>query len=633
MSFNNTFSKHHIDSIVAFRAIAVIAVLIFHLEQSILPGGFLGVDLFFVISGFVVTKSIIEARSFNLIEFYKRRFFRLMPSASFIVLITMIIWLINFEALVDLNFKLSAMSSLLGFANITFMLQDGYWADSLKTNPFLHYWSLGVEEQYYLIWPIVVAMLFKTGTKNLKLMAALLFVSWIFTVYADKIYDGARFYSMPSRAFQFIAGAIAYQLSRSKRFVRFEFFLFFVGVLITFSCFYLVNGEAGLSISDILISTMGAFLLLLSCQNRSATRLIVNSVTLAIGKASYSIYLAHWPIIVFWNLKYGRGDHLSFIVLFFSSLAIGFICHWTIERSFQHRNYPHTLNVSSQRPIYGSCLFIFSLLSVSLSIVIDNKKNLESVGLSEEPIVINETERPTIVKSRKTIWTCNTYEQGRIKGNKQYKLFDDLPLDLCLEGEALLIGDSWGPEALVALQRFYGTSSVAALTSAGCIPIQKSYGGENYKDCTKMNKFRFDKSFLAKYDVIFIASNFNHWSKENIASVFQYMSSAHSMVYIFSNRPEFSVSVPEISKVKIDKDINLKAYLNKGVEERYLYMENLSQNFDNIRLIDWYTPFLKGEDFIYETGEGKPIFKDTNHLTADGAEMISESLIKNMTWN
>lgn len=156
------------------------AVVIFHIDENLLVGGFLGVDLFFLISGFVVTKSITETSNFRLSTFYTKRFFRLMPTAAFVVMTTSLIWIIFFEAIVDIEFGLSALSSLFGLANFNFMFMDGYWSDDLKSNPFLHFWSLGVEEQYYLLWPFFVLAIF--NLKKLTSPALILIAIISFTL-------------------------------------------------------------------------------------------------------------------------------------------------------------------------------------------------------------------------------------------------------------------------------------------------------------------------------------------------------------------------------------------------------------------------------------------------------------------
>ena len=372
---------------------------------------------------------------------------------------------------------------------------------------------------------------------------------------------------------------------------------------------------------------------MLGCQNKTIAKFIVNKVSLALGNASYSIYLVHWPIIVFWNIAFGTIGPGSLVILFCSTILAGIFCYKAIERPCQLKLQPHNPNLGNSRLLYGPALFAMTLVVVAVFISLENNHTSKGEFVaSKEYLSTAKDDKPSIVTSKKSIWSCNTYEQGRLKGNEEYKLFDDLPLDLCLKGDVLLIGDSWGPEALAALHKHYGAEKVAALTSAGCIPIQPKSDSSPYLDCNKMNEFRFDRSLLLKFETIFIASNFNRWPKKNISIFFQYLSSTHSSVYIFSNRPEFSLNVAEILKAKKGKKIDLKRYLSKGVKERYQYMIDLSQNHENISLIDWYDPFFINGDLIYKTKDGNQVFKDTHHLTSFGTEMIANKLVDNMTW-
>ena len=148
---------HFRPDIQGMRALAVLAVIFYHLPGEILVGGYLGVDVFFVISGYLITNQIvgkINEKTFSLFEFYKNRFWRLFPAMIFVVLITLIYasWVMSIGDLKKASH--SALSATFSLSNFYFFSQEGYFDTAARVKPFLHTWSLAVEEQFYLFWPV-----------------------------------------------------------------------------------------------------------------------------------------------------------------------------------------------------------------------------------------------------------------------------------------------------------------------------------------------------------------------------------------------------------------------------------------------------------------------------------------------
>lgn len=145
----------------ALRALAVSLVVLYHANNSLIPGGFLGVDIFFVISGYLITGLLVAEfdvkRRISFSDFYARRGRRLLPAALSVFVFTLFVGLFVFSPQEQLVFAKSAASSALYISNVFFALQpDGYFSQGVETNPFLHTWSLSVEEQFYLIWPALI---------------------------------------------------------------------------------------------------------------------------------------------------------------------------------------------------------------------------------------------------------------------------------------------------------------------------------------------------------------------------------------------------------------------------------------------------------------------------------------------
>jgi peptidoglycan/LPS O-acetylase OafA/YrhL len=196
------------------RGIAVSGVVLYHLQSvDILPGGFLGVDVFFVISGFLITTLIlpsIQNRTFSFKSFYVRRARRLLPAFVIVALTTSAVSWLVLEPSRMMDFTNSLFFAVFGLSNMYFMLQDPYWADSASTLPFLHTWSLGVEEQFYLVFPsvLVIATSFLGKRSRVALFSLLGALSLLLTHWVSASNPTYAFYLFPTRAWELLAGVL-----------------------------------------------------------------------------------------------------------------------------------------------------------------------------------------------------------------------------------------------------------------------------------------------------------------------------------------------------------------------------------------------------------------------------------------
>ena len=208
-------SMKYYNGLDGLRAVSLLLVLFYHVNFTPFINGFLGVDIFFAISGFIISRNIllqIENKTFSILSFYKRRFARLYPALLATIGITLfsayLIFPIN-----DINeISRSAIRALHSFSNFCFNQQSGYFEESAYVKPLLHTWSLGVEEQFYLIWPILLVFLTKFK-RNIFLSLCLVFISCIslYSVIVIKSdWESEAFFLMPFRIYQFGIGALAY---------------------------------------------------------------------------------------------------------------------------------------------------------------------------------------------------------------------------------------------------------------------------------------------------------------------------------------------------------------------------------------------------------------------------------------
>jgi peptidoglycan/LPS O-acetylase OafA/YrhL len=289
------------------RALAVAAIVLHHAFPTVLPGGFVGVDVFFVISGFLITRILAEARDegrFSWGGFYLRRARRIVPAYVLVALVTVALaaW-IEMPRLLAQTGAAAAASGLF-LANVLAAQSPGYFAPSLQQNPLLHLWSLGVEEQFYLVWPALIALLSLGALRRaraglaLALLAASLVLAQVMVAGGGGV---AAFFHLPTRAWEFLAGGIlALGLVRPPGDSRAANLAAASGLLAVAWSLVALNQASPFPGLGAVPACLGAALLVWSGQDATpaAAALLRAAPVVALGRVSYSLYLWHWPLLV-----------------------------------------------------------------------------------------------------------------------------------------------------------------------------------------------------------------------------------------------------------------------------------------------------------------------------------------------
>lgn len=334
-----TDKQHYRPDIDGLRAIAVLVVIFFHAGFASFSGGFVGVDVFFVISGYLITGNIIRQineGNFSFAEFYIRRARRLFPAMFVTIIISFVGAFLLFSPKLFADFGLSAVFAAVSASNIYFWLDSGYFDASAQLKPLLHTWSLGVEEQFYLVWPLLL-LLFTHWKRPFALIIALGAIGLVATAYGAQEYPEAVFFLMPFRIFEFaIGGALTFVVNRVRLPNLISEILLVLGLgLILFSS--LMFSETTNFMLSTLIPSIGTFLAILCGQARYAGLWLRNPASVSIGRISYSTYLMHWPITVF--TAYALNRDLVFadkITLTIASILAGTVLFGLVEQPFRY---------------------------------------------------------------------------------------------------------------------------------------------------------------------------------------------------------------------------------------------------------------------------------------------------------
>ena len=325
------------------RAVAVVAVVLFHAGIPGFGGGFVGVDIFFVISGYLISSillSRIEKGNLSLVEFYEKRARRLLPALYGMMLISLpMAWAFMLPDPLE-NFGQSVAATVLFGNNVLLYLTSGYWDVATEFKPLMHTWSLGVEEQFYLVFPILLILLWKLG-RNFLYIAILIiaFASLVVSTVLLGVDPEANFYLLTSRIWELLVGALG-ALLLSKWRARPNSALSFTGLLALVSSITLFDASTPFPGPLALIPVLGTLLIILFGHGEGFfPRLLSAKPVVGVGLMSYSIYLWHQPILSFARI-YSR-EPLGALELFgivVATFATGYLSWKFIEIPFRRKN-------------------------------------------------------------------------------------------------------------------------------------------------------------------------------------------------------------------------------------------------------------------------------------------------------
>ncbi|MCT4085434.1 acyltransferase [Elizabethkingia anophelis] len=333
------------NDIQGLRAFAFIFVFLFHLNPKWLPGGFIGVDMFFVISGYLITSIILHQKSsnkFSFISFYESRIKRIVPAYYFALLLVAIA-----GSFIYLDFDLqvlrrSLITSAFFISNVYFGGGDNYFGAKLAENPLLHTWSLAIEMQFYLLLPILLILFRKKILPYIISLLIVIITAYVEYQFINKGYSSELYFSLLSRIPEFLIGSLfsiilvnsKIKLSKNIN----PLFLSIVGVLMIFYSIIFIDEKTLFPGITAFIPCIGVSLILISSDNL-ITKFLSHKIVVYIGSLSYSLYLWHWPIMAYIRYRNGvyEGYQFTFTEIIFITI-LTFVLAW-ISYKFVENTY------------------------------------------------------------------------------------------------------------------------------------------------------------------------------------------------------------------------------------------------------------------------------------------------------
>ncbi len=349
----NSMTPSYRQDIDGLRAVAVLAVITFHAFPLWMPGGYIGVDVFFVISGYLITTLILlkqELNTFSFWEFYSSRIKRLFPSLIFVLLTCL---LFGWFALLSDEYKALGKhiaASALFISNFIFLSEIGYFDFAAAAKPLLHLWSLGIEVQFYLLWPFVIWLSLRYRLSLIKLAGATLLTSLLFNLLLVETDVSATFYLPFSRLWELLSGCLLACLVKykAKELVELkgtlsstnmvDHGLASLGLLFLAYSLFFFNQDTLFPGAWALLPTFGTILIILAGENSWLSRTVLSSrLLIGIGLISYPLYLWHWPLLSYAVILEGtKPNELIRLALVFAAFILAAFSYYFLERLFRY---------------------------------------------------------------------------------------------------------------------------------------------------------------------------------------------------------------------------------------------------------------------------------------------------------
>lgn len=458
-SVNIPHPKYRAD-IDGLRAVAIIAVVIFHAFRDILPGGFIGVDIFFVISGFLISTILfsgLEKDRFSIVEFYVRRVRRIFPALITVMIACIVLaWLFLFSDELE-RFGRHLTAGITFISNFIFWRESGYFDSSSETKPLLHFWSLAIEEQFYLFWPILLAFLWKSKFGILKPVILIAVISFALNILFLKNHPVASFFLPFTRVWELIAGGILayillYKQSLLSRYHNLQSISGFILIIVGF---IYIHEEGNFPGWWALLPTMGAFFIISAGSTAWLNQKILsNKIMIWVGNISYPMYLWHWPLLSFAFIVYdGQVDNTQLAGILILTTVLSWLTYRYIENPIRFGRY-------KTKAIPIMLMVMLSMLIVALFLFFGKVSPRN-----------NSPELQTFLEARNDRAVMN---DDFIKVSFNREKFFFLPSDN--KGKTLIIGDSHALQYAPRAHHLFTTNSKKLNTiyfavHEGCLPV------------------------------------------------------------------------------------------------------------------------------------------------------------------
>lgn len=641
---NSSLRAHQYRSdIDGLRAFAVLSVVLFHAFPEFITGGFIGVDVFFVISGFLISTIIfekLEQGSFSFIDFYARRVRRIFP-ALILVLVTSFIlgWCILFVGEYKQLGKHIAGGA--GFvANLILWSESGYFDNLADTKPLLHLWSLGIEEQFYVVWPPILWAAWRFRASCLPIIVVIGLASFAFNLYGIRIDPVATFYSPLTRFWELLIGSLlAYVTVFHTRYPRLAVHsiaqanaLSWIGCALFIVGLLLINKDSGFPGAWALLPTLGAALMIKAGSRAWFNKVVLgNSVLVWFGLISYPLYLWHWPLLSFARILSSGVPELEVrIGVVTLSILLSWLTYHFVEKPIRFGD-----GITFRITFFGewfvskkaiTIALVIGLFLIGLAGYLANYKNV--IGPKKSRVSTNLSNFNYDYKA--------AYRQGRcmLEPDQDFDSFELCENPNHFSNSILLWGDSHAGHLYPGLLKKYGGEyNIIQRTASACPPLL-GIEFKNRKHCKTINARVFEDIKNKNYQKIIIAGAWNLYKWDEISSTINELHSIGiSDITLIGPVPRWKNGLPRALLMAQQNDpLRLIPYrMHDGLITDFYALDDSMRDFAKNKKIHYFSPryFLCNTNGCItrtEFDEGDIAAWDEAHLTASGSNFLVQFL-------
>jgi hypothetical protein len=644
---HNPFVKYRPD-IDGLRAVAVLSVVLFHAFPQALPGGFIGVDIFFVISGYLISSIVMEGLEkgrFTFLDFYSRRIKRIFP-ALLIVLFSCYIfgWFSLFRSEFEqLGKHIAAGAAFV--SNIALMRETGYFDTEAELKPLLHLWSLGIEEQFYFVWPALI-WLAARWRLNLKIWISLgITLSFLASVVGGILRPELTFFLPFTRFWELMCGGLLahwhQQHHASKRepetvVTTTEHLSIFgnqspwlpatIGIILIVGALVFLDGDRAQKMAGwwAIFPTMGAVLVIAAGPRTWVNHyLLSNRVMVFVGLISYPLYLWHWPLLSFARITLpGTISDLTKLGLVILAIALAYLTYRLVEIPVR-RNFTAKVPLSLAAGV--TFMAIVGLLSPILA-------SYRSAGLQERDNYVEHFDNRDFRYIRnnhlaKTYWfQCDFYD---FLANTRKSAIDPSCIASGKGQKVLLWGDSHAQALSLGIRHALPESvHFLQVTTSGCTPSLTDSPTDRYGSCNRSNRLALDVVAKQKPDVVIIAQRFHHDKVDWFQIARHLKSLGADTVILIGPIPQWKPSLPLLFARSYWP--NLPSRLTDGLMEDIVMTERyLKAHYSGsaeIKYVSLFTTLCNDQGCLTKVGNRiveDLVSWDYGHLTSNGSEYVA----------
>ncbi|MEM7195342.1 MAG: acyltransferase family protein [Pseudomonadota bacterium] len=622
------------------RAIAIILVVLAHSGLGYFSGGFVGVDVFFVLSGFLITglicSEIKKTGKLNIARFYSRRLSRLLPALGVMLVVTLIVVYVLFSPKQLHSQLLTGLFSSIWLSNVFFYFREvDYFDEYSKHDLFLHTWSLGVEEQFYLVWPFALLFLVYFGKKNsnhnlinrsVLLTGLALIFAYGFSLYLSETNIRAAFYLMPSRVWQFSLGALVFLLSdnQSLRFLdrynllqsrNWYWVIWSLGLTLVVGSALLLTPTTHYPGVWATVPSVGAACIIFSGKLLRDNNPLVHPLLVWIGDRSYSWYLWHWPVLTI-GLMFGlSGQVLATAGLIAISLLLAMLSYRFVETPFTKGRCRGL--IPRRVLLYSMC----SMLALC-AIFFHARHDLDRAIIADDFVDYWRRDSAYIYKIPCDGW----YYHAKV--DKCNFGTEDAEKTVVLLGDS--IGAQWFSMVLKAFPSPEWLTTVLTKSACPIVDEQIYYQrvGGVFRICEEWRSKVIQELEVIKPDVIVLGSSSSYefgelqWT-EGSSRIFERLSRAADFVIVLAATPRLNFDGPAC----INLHVNLNGLDNYSVESCMSdsdiahaskvagLLTNAADRYHNVHLVDLSDLVCPNQRCYAGDPDTVVVFRDSQHLT------------------